>query len=392
MFSRCSSAAMALITMTVAGGDLSAQSIWQSDRSAALTAENDAFGGSSDSSYTNGIRTRWAFMSWNRRLNQVANVVSLRGLLDRIPPEFASDRTCSLVGGRSDRPCGFVSFSIGQTMYTPSTLFDTMPRPTERPYAGMLFATLGMHKPGRRISASTELLLGVIGPWSGSEATQSLAHWTWSTTSEKPQGWRNQLRNRPQAGIINTYAFRPPDHIAGIPFPGEFCLKGCDGAYKDGRVFDLTATGELALGTHMRRASAGYIARLGIGFPDVPGVDLIPTTGIDPSAVARTVWSWIEKYQPWFFIFYRQEGRHVWYNAFLEGTPADVGGGGWRDINGITPRRNLGETTRGLSVGVAALIVTYQKVLRSTEYTTDGGRHTYGSFTVSLSTTGSATR
>lgn len=356
-----------------------AQSLLNADRAVALTVENDALGGTSDSSYTNGIRARWTFMVWNPRLNKLVNVLALRGALDRIFGELPRDNECVPFGARSSRPCGFITFSVGQTMYTPSTILDTLPRPDERPYAGLMFASLGMHKPGRRIDASTELLLGVIGPWSGAEATQSIAHWTWSTQAAKPRGWRNQLRNQPQAAIINSWAIRPP-------FPGELCLKGCDGDYKDGRFFDLTGTAELALGTHMRRGSAGYVVRLGLGFPELLGVDRIATTGIDPSVVLNGLWNFIEKYQPWFFVFVSNDGRHVWHNAFLEGTVADVGGAGWRDISVIAPRSRVGEKARGVSAGIGPITATYQKVDRSTEYTADGGRHRYGSLTIMLTT------
>lgn len=394
---RCRHVVPGLAVLAVAiAGDLPAQAmseppLWKQDRTAAFFAENDALGGGSDSAYTNGVRATWSFMTWPDRADRIARVGSLMFLIDRvwdsIPSETMRRRTrCVVQGARAGRPCGFLSFGLGQTMYTPSTLLDTMPRPDERPYAGMLFATLGLNTSGRRVHYSTELLLGVLGPASGAEATQSLAHWTWSPGSVKPRGWRNQLRNALQVGVINTYAFRPPSRLWGVPFPGEYCLNGCEGDYGERRVFDLTLTGELALATHMRRASGGVIARLGYGFPDVLNAKRIPTTRPGIVRAVQKLGDFVERHQPWFHVFLAQDGRRVWHNAFLEGTGADDGPDGWRTISQIAPRPSVGETSWGWSVGFSSLTVTYQNVLRTTEYDSDGGRHRFGSVSIALTT------
>lgn len=390
------SRALVALALVLGAPTLAAQSteeppLWKQNRTVAFHAENDALGGGTDSAYTNGVRATWSFMSWSDRMDRFARAASLMALVDQIwdsiPSESARRRMkCVVQGARASRPCGFVSFGLGQTMYTPSTLLDTLPRPDERPYAGMLFATVGFNTTGRRVHYSTELLLGVIGPAAGAEATQSLAHWTWSPGSVKPRGWRNQLRNSLQVGVINTYALRPPSRLWGLPFPGEYCRHDCDGDYGEGRIFDLTLNGELALATHMRRASAGVTARLGYGFPDVLNARRIPTTRPGIARAVEGLGDVVTRYQAWFYVFVAQDGRHVWHNALLEGTSADDGPNQWRTISRIAPRTNVGETSWGWSVGFSSLTVTYQNVLRTTEYDADGGRHRFGSVSIALTT------
>jgi hypothetical protein len=356
------------------------QPAWFSvDRSAALFAENDAFE-SSDSSYTNGIRATWNFMRWGCWQDQALRWLSLERLIEQVKGERSFSREpCEVRGGRDSRPCYFTSFGLGQTIYTPSTLFDTLPQPFDRPYAGLLFGTVGLNRLGRHFHGSTEIVFGVMGPWSGAEATQSLAHWTWSAASAKPRGWRNQLQNSVQVGVINTLAVRPP-------FPGEWCLKGCNGSYKEGRWLDLTLVGELPLTTYMRRVSAGAVARLGIGFPDVLTAARIPTTAGGSARAIERLWDLIEQHQPWFYGFYARESRHVWYNAFLEGTSADDDPGEWRDVSRISPRSSVGETSWGGAAGVGPLALTYTRARRSQEYTPGGGRHFFGALSLALTT------
>ena len=117
-----------------------------------------------------------------------------------------------------------------------------------------------------RLQSSTELQLGVIGPASGAQEAQSFVHWSWSPSSAKPRGWDNQLGNAVQIGLVNTYQYRPAKF--------EWCRTkfGCNGAYAENRIIDLTPRFEGVLGTHMVRATGGAILRVGYRFPDAVGI------------------------------------------------------------------------------------------------------------------------
>lgn len=351
--------------------------LWSTDRMFSFYFENDALRGGSDSAYTNGVRIAWDFMAWNTWLTTASGIASLRFLFERDSNSLrfkARDRRCQPEFSRADRPCGTIGFGIGQTMYTPANLFDTLPRPMERPYAGMLFASAWLNTLHHKWQLGSELLAGVIGPWSNAESTQSLAHWTWATTAAKPRGWRNQLRNSFQIGLVNTYAFRVL----------EWCKveSGCNGSHGERRVFDVTPRGELALGTHMRRASVGGVLRVGRYFPDVIGTSRIPTTA--PSATGSPA------LQFWYYLFFSGDARYVQYNAFLEGTGADNGTGGWKQISQIEPTRGVYEYSSGFGTGWRRGSLTFQLVHRSNEYAGDRSWHKFGALTLSLFTALSA--
>lgn len=358
-----------------AGVVAQANSPWQSARQFGLYAENDALFGGSDSAYTNGIRLTWDFMMWNQQLRSVANAASLRFLAGKVFRELSEDVPfeCTPLMGRADRPCGTVTFGLGQTMYTPSTIVDTLPRPDERPYAGFLFGSVAVNTFHPHWQVSSELLAGVIGPASGSEATQSLAHWTWSTNAAKPRGWRNQLRNSLQVTLVNTWAWR---------FPLEWCHRdpACNGSYGEGRRFDITPRAELVTGTHMRRASLGGIVRAGINFPDAIGLARIPTTA--PAVTTDRPSHW------WVVAFLSGDTRHVFHNALLTGSTADNGDQGWRDIMQIDPERRVNEWSWGGSIGFRLASVTLSINNRSREYGGDTGWHRFGSLAFSLFTPG----
>lgn len=358
------------------------RSPWEGARQFGFYAENDALFGGSDSAYTNGVRATWDFKLWNRHLSSIANVVSLRALFGRFITELSEqppdpDGECLPNLSRAERPCGSITFGLGQTMYTPSTIVDTLPRPDERPYAGFLFGSVAVNTFHPRWQVSSELLAGVIGPASGSEATQSLAHWTWSTNAAKPRGWRNQLRNSLQVTLVNNWAWRVP-RVGWLPL--EWCHRDppCNGQYGEGRRFDITPRAELVAGTHMRRASAGGIVRAGLNFPDAIGLARIPTTA--PAVTTDQPSHW------WAMVFLSGDVRHVFHNALITGTTADNGDGGWRDIMQVDPERRVNEWSWGGSIGFRLASVTLSINNRSREYSGDTGWHRFGSLAISLFT------
>jgi hypothetical protein len=357
------------------GRPAAGQDPFRVDRTFSFYAENDALGGKTDRSYTNGVRVTWDFSLWNRRFAPLQRMTSLAALIPFVNPRAVVD-ACAPREGREGRRCGTSGLGIGQTLYSPNDIVDTLPRPRERPYAGLLFASASLTTLYERWQVGSELVIGVMGPWSHGESAQSLAHWSFSTPSAKPRGWRHQLRNAPVIGLVNTYAVRPAF--------GEWCRTplGCNGGYGENRVIDVTPRAELALGTHMTRASGGAIVRAGWRFPDVVGQARIPTTAGRTADGAGA--------QPWFALFYSIDSRYVARNAFLTGTGADRNAGEWNDIREISPSRGVRESAAGFTGGLYNLSLTFQMVDRSREYRGDQAHHRFGALTVSLFTARSA--
>lgn len=113
-------------------------------------------------------------------------------------------------------------------------IIRTEVQPDDRPYAGWLSGSFGwstLQSPTARglsnwwssTQSSTELIVGVTGPPSYAQNTQSLAHWAWSSGSGQPQNWDNQLGTMLHVNLNNHYAARP--QLKGF----EWCL-GSGGA------------------------------------------------------------------------------------------------------------------------------------------------------------------
>lgn len=109
----------------------------------------------------------------------------------------------------------------------------------------------------------------------------------------------------------------------------------------------------------------------------------IPTTAARPSA---------QGINPWFDFFASYDGRYIGRNAFISGTYADDGPQGWNNVREIAAKRGVTEWALGGSVGAARGSFTAQVVTRSGEYEPTGGRHRFGSVSLTLFTRGSARR
>lgn len=347
-------------------------------RSFSVYFENDfLLGGRSDSSYTNGIRLAWDILRYNEKLGRINRVASLEWLADALNGKSAIRpvrNACLPREGREGgtRRCGSLGLSIAQAMYTPSNIVQTELQVNDRPFAGLLFGSVYLNTLRHRLQSSTELQVGVIGPASGARQAQSFVHWSWSPSSAKPRGWDNQLGNAVQIGLVNTYQYRPAKF--------EWCRTkfGCNGAYGENRIVDLTPRFEGVLGTHMVRASGGAILRLGYRFPDAVGIARIPTTA---ARVANAT-----GLDPWINVFAAFDQRAVFHNVFITGSSGYTSDERWEQASQITLRRNVSELGFGVAAGIARATIVVQAVRRSAEYAPGGGSHRFGSITFMLHT------
>lgn len=359
-------------------------------RAFVVSDENDAFAGGTDSSYTQGLRFAWDFAARPARL---ARFLEQASLLDRVSPTahyFRADTVgerdaCEGMSGarvRRDSPCSMIRLSVMQTMYTPPDLRSEVLNPHTRPYAGYLALSVASTLFAERRASTTELSVGILGPASGAEATQSLAHWTWSYDSPRPVGWRHQLRNAPQLSLRNLSA---TSLMSRCKRPGSrwyALLSRCPGAPLDRRVLDLVVNEEVIAGTLMNRASAGGSLRLGWNFPELGLTDRIGTTAPGTGRKSRgkrfRQSFWMAGYAGW-------DGRALASNSLLSGSYNDFGVDGWRTKSAITLRQLVSERYGGFAGGSGQLAVSWQRVRRSAEYAPGGGAHTFGSISVAFS-------
>jgi lipid A 3-O-deacylase len=143
-----------------------------------LYFENDTFY-QTDHLYTNGVRLSAASFltdSWE----------SL-GLL----PAWSLPVVNSLPFVNSSGSYKNITLSMGQMMYTPIDTEASDPSDRDQPYAGLAYTSIGFCARDLKKYTSLELIVGIVGPHSYAEATQTAVHQCLG--QDVPAGWDNQI-------------------------------------------------------------------------------------------------------------------------------------------------------------------------------------------------------
>ncbi len=150
-----------------------------SSRALTFYFENDVFSGT-DRCYTGGFQLAWISKSLadTRKSPWIKWLPFTRG------PDFQNA----------------LSFSFGQNIYTPDDI--TLPEviPDDRPYAGHLYLSIGLHSRSRNRKDLWELSAGMVGPAALGHEAQKLIHKLINGT--EPLGWHNQLHNEFVVGLV----------------------------------------------------------------------------------------------------------------------------------------------------------------------------------------------
>jgi hypothetical protein len=194
-----------------------------------IQIENDLFGSGDDRHYTNGIR-----LAWLSAENDVPNWVrKAAGFI----PVFA-------VNGKLR-----TSYEIGHNLYTPDDISKTGLIQNERPYAGYLYAGVGLvSDTGQRLD-NLQFSIGVVGPSALGEEIQRNYHDLINTTD--PRGWDNQLKD--ELTFLLTYERKWRRFH-------EFKAAGLG--------VDLTPHIGAALGNVFTHGAAGVTVRIGDDLPN----------------------------------------------------------------------------------------------------------------------------
>jgi hypothetical protein len=295
-----------------------------------LVAENDIF--HSDRYYTNGIKASW--LSPPNGGNSLARQVA--HLFPFFPEEYIV---------RS-------SFSVGQNMYTPTSITDDNPPDGDRPYAGWLYGSAGLiAENGTRLDR-LELTLGVVGPMSLAEGSQKTVHKL--IGSDHPNGWRNQLKNEP--GLILAYQRSWRGIVAGD------CL---------GFRFDVTPHIGGAAGNVFTYADTGFMVRWG----QQPDLDYGPPR-IQPSMPGSGYFAPDDRLR--WYVFAGVDGRAVARNIFIEGNTL-------RDSVGTDMKPFVMDVQFGAVGSWKNYRLGYTQVMRSREFDEQGSRYqSFGAISFSV--------
>jgi hypothetical protein len=194
---------------------------------------------------------------------------------------------------------GNLGFVFGQNMFTPEDILDPNPIPTDRPYAGWLYAGLVYQRHSEpaanfAVMENFEINLGLVGPDSGADDNQKIIH-RWRFPEDIPQGWDNQIHDEP--GLVLKYArlWR----LSPVP-----CTV---------RYFDVIPRAGFELGNVAIFATVGATARLGFNLPDDFGVQFIDS----PSSVSGRVSQRGNGFS--IYAFAGVDGRAVLHDITLDG-------------------------------------------------------------------------
>ena len=243
------------------------------------------------------------------------------------------------------------AYAIGQNVYTPRNKRLSVPDPDDRPYAGWLYATVGIDEQLDRGLDRAQLTFGVVGPASLAEEVQRQFHN--ARDRPLPQGWDNQLGNEITLMLSFERQWR-----ALISTPAN---------YKWG--VDVTPHAGGSVGTPFTFINTGFMLRAGWDMPldygppriqpGLPGSGLFnPTKGLH------------------WYTFAGVDLRAVALDLFLDGST-------WRDSPSVDKKSFVGDLHVGFVVGFDHVRISYTHVVRSKEFKTQGESHNFGAFSIS---------
>jgi hypothetical protein len=236
-------------------------------------------------------------------------------------------------------------YALGQNIYTPQNLALTNPAPGDRPYAGFLYASMGVVADSGVHLDQLQVTLGVVGPDSLAEESQKWVHAIFD--DPKPMGWATQLHNEP--GLIINYEralkLIPPQSILG-------------------GVFDIEPHWGAAVGNVYDYVNLGAMARFGFNLPkdygpmriepSLPGSDYFePTAGLGA------------------YVFAGVDGRAVARNLFLDGNS-------FEDSRSVDKFNLVGDVTLGAALTFDSFRLAFTHVLRTREYKTQKSQDQFG--------------
>ncbi|MCX7371215.1 MAG: lipid A deacylase LpxR family protein [Alphaproteobacteria bacterium] len=297
-----------------------------------FAAENDLFGrGGTDRNYTNGVQASWR---------------SASAELPR-PLAWFNARLGDWLGPGELR----WGLAIGHTIFTPRDTARANPDPTDRPYAGQLYAAVALSRASASSLTVLELQGGVIGPAALGRQVQNNFHRV--IGSERSFGWSQQLRHEPVFNIVAERKWRLP--LANL----------------GGLELEAMPSATISLGNGNLYGALGGMLRVGQGLAaDFGPARIRPALAgsafFQPDAnPAGREWGW--------YAFAGLEGRAVGRDITLDGNT-------WRDSRRVNARPLVGDAQFGAAVFWRHYRLSYTHVIRSEEfYGQRGGMQQFGS-------------
>ncbi|SFG55124.1 lipid A deacylase LpxR family protein [Neptunomonas qingdaonensis] len=314
-----------------------------------LYFENDLFA-DTDQSYTNGLRLAWVSPDIDTYLYDPQLPAWLREVNYWFTPLYPDPENIKDGVNRN------LVFTIGQQMYTPEDRERTTLDPSDRPYAGWLYAGFGYHAKTKNRLNSVEVNLGVVGPAALGQEAQDMVHRARDIALF--QGWDNQLQNEPGIQLV----WENKRRLAKKPIFGRF-------------GYDIITHYGASLGNVATYANTGAEIRFGVRLPDDfgtsslrPGGDNSAPGNQDPRL--RQGWG--------VHTFISIDSRLVAHNIFLDGNSV-------RDSHSVDKKYLVADAAFGIAGVYNKWKVSYAQVYRTKEFKGQEDAQSYGSFSVAYS-------
>lgn len=307
-----------------------------------LYFENDLFA-NTDENYTNGTKLSLvsgdlAHYRDNKQLPKWTH-----GIIDILPFIHEEGYTRNVV------------FSLGQNMYTPKDISAFNYIPTDRPYAGWLYFSVGFQAKNENRMDIMEVNFGIVGPWSLGETMQDFVH----SLREIPKanGWDNQLRNEPTLNLFWGRRHRLFEHnlTKGV---GVDAIAGYGAALGNAAIY-AKLDGEARLGWNLPADFGAATIRFG-------GDTSAPASASDPRL--RGDWG--------AYLFAGLDLRAIARDIFLDGNT-------FRDSASIEKEPFVASFGAGASIVAGSWKLTYTQIYRTKQFELQARPHAYGSISVS---------
>lgn len=245
----------------------------------------------------------------------------------------------------------WVNYAFGQDIFTPKDIRRSDPDPDDRPYAGLLYGSVGLVRLEGPMLDQIALTAGVVGPAALAEPVQNGAHDVLG--DNRAEGFHYQLHDEP---VLQLAYRRTWQAISGS-------LKGSLG-------YDVSPDAEVTVGNLYDHAGLGATARIGTDLrPDNLPDQADPALPGAGAAVAG-------RNDVWWYVFAGVHGRALARNLLLDGNT-------FRGSRSVDRHILVGDLSGGLAVNYGRLRVAYTQVLRSSEFD-DGRVDTFGMLTAGL--------
>lgn len=296
--------------------------------------ENDMIGGGNDRNYTSGVRATYYKMG--------AKVPEFFDLIDDAVPTFSINKTTSIY------------YSVGQNLYTPKDITQTVQDPNDRPWAAFLYGSAGLNTITNNHIDNLETTIGVIGPPALGKPIQKFIHKNISD-SPSPRGWGNQLHFEP--GLMVSWE---------RSWPSQYEIKS------HGWTAGASPHAGITLGNIYTYANAGVSFRLTPyegRWQDDPIRVRPAQPGTGSFLVPENTFNW--------YLFGGVEGRAVARNIFLDGNT-------FGDSHSVDKKYYVADANAGMAFTYNKVRLSYTLVYRTPEFHGQNHGDVFGSVTLGV--------